>query len=112
LNYEEERIQRNCVTYFNLKYRNLVGLLCCNLNNSKDKKTGGRNKALGVVAGRSDLVFYYKQRAYHIEVKQQGKKQSKVQVAWQKTIEYQGFQYFLIYSIDDFIKLIEEIVDV
>ncbi len=110
MNYDEERIQKSCVTYFNLKYPKLKGLLCSNLNNSKDKKTGGRNKGLGVVAGRSDLVLYVYGGAYHIEVKTPKGRQSDAQKDWQKLVEENGYGYYIIRSLDEFMKLITEIL--
>ena len=110
MNYEEERIQQSMVLYFNVQYPKMRGLLCSNLNNSKDKKTGGRNKANGVVAGRSDLVLYHRQTAYHIEVKTEKGTQSKAQKAWQKVIENAGYHYYIVRSLDDFIELMNELI--
>lgn len=110
MKYVEEQIQKGCVTWFNLQYPELFGCLCSNLNNSKDAKTGARNKALGVVAGRSDLVFYFKSKAYHIEVKQPKSYQNKAQKEWQKIIELQGFSYYLVYSFEDFKEIIKNIL--
>ena len=108
--FKEETLQKNCVSWFNLQYPKLKGLLCSNLNNSKDARTGARNKALGVVAGRSDLVLYYDKTAYHIEVKIPKGRQNEKQKDWQQIIESQEFNYYIIYSFDEFKQLIESII--
>jgi hypothetical protein len=110
MNYEEERIQRSMVTYFNLKYPKLRGLLCSNLNNSKDKKTGGRNKALGIIPGRSDLVLYAHKTAYHIEVKTLKGRQTQRQKDWQELVELNGYDYYLVRSLDEFMDLMNKIL--
>lgn len=106
----EQQIQQSIVRYFEYQYPQLKGCLCANLNNSKNKATGGINKSMGVVAGRSDLVLYYDGKAHHIEVKTPKGKQSEAQKEWEKIIENQGFAYYIVYSLDDFIFLISFIV--
>ena len=102
----EQEIQQAIVKYFEYQYPSLKGCLCANLNNSKDARTGGINKSMGVVAGRSDLVLYYNGRAFHIEVKAPKGRQSEAQKEWQKIMEHQGFGYSIVYSLDDFIELL------
>lgn len=101
----EQLIQQSIIKWFNYQHPEYKGLLCANLNNSKDARTGGINKSMGVVAGRSDLVFYFKGEAIHIEVKAPGQKQSKIQKEWQRVIEKAGFRYEIVYSLEDFVKL-------
>jgi hypothetical protein len=105
----EQEIQQAIVKYFEYQYPSLKGCLCANLNNSKDARTGGINKSMGVVAGRSDLVLYWESQAFFIEVKVPKGKQSQVQKEWQNKMKESGFNYFIVYSIDDFIELIEYI---
>lgn len=100
----EQEIQQAIVKYFDYQYPKLKGCLCANLNNSKDARTGGINKSMGVVAGRSDLVLYLKGIAYHIEVKAPKGRQSEAQKEWQNIIEKQGFSYYIMHSLDDFIS--------
>lgn len=105
----EQIIQQSIVRYFAYQYPKLKGCLCSNLNNSKDARIGGINKSMGVISGRSDLVLYYNKVATHIEVKSPKGRQSLPQKEWQKTIENQGFEYHIVYSLDDFIELMEKI---
>ena len=78
------------------------GLLCYNLNNSANKIDGNRNKALGLIKGRSDMVYYYQSSAYMIELKNAKGKQSKEQILWQELLESQGFTYVVIRSLEEF----------
>lgn len=111
VNRPEQAIQQAIVKYFAYQYPKLKGLLCANLNNSKDKVTGGINKSMGVVSGRSDMVLYYNNTAYHIEIKEPKGKQSTIQKEWQKTIEDHGFCYYICYSLNDFILLMKAVVN-
>lgn len=105
----EAFLQSQCYQWFHNSYPNLRGLLCCNLNNSKNKIDGNRNKAMGVQPGRADFTFYYKGSAYFIELKLPGEKQSTHQIEWQNKLWIQGFDYFLIYSFDEFKETIIKI---
>ena len=102
----EDYIQVECFTWFHNKYPSLRGLLCYNLNNSKNKIDGSRNRAMGIIKGRSDLVLYYQAKAYHIEMKTPTGEQSPEQIAWQKKVEAQGFSYFIVRSLHEFQNII------
>jgi sulfur relay (sulfurtransferase) complex TusBCD TusD component (DsrE family) len=82
------------------------GLLCYNLNNSRNKIDGARNKAKGLIAGRSDLVLYYQGKAYMIEIKTPDGSQQPAQKEWQQLITAQGFQYHICRSLSEFQSLI------
>ena len=106
----EQQLQQDIVRYFAYQYPTLKGLLCSNLNNSKDARTGGINKSLGVIPGRSDLVFYFKGKAYHIEVKALKGKQSEAQKEWEYKMVEQGFDYDVVRSLDEFLHLMKIII--
>jgi len=106
----EERIQTKCYVFFHNSYPLLRGLLCCNLNNSRNKIDGARNKAMGIQKGRSDLVLYWQSKAYHIEMKTPTGEQSPDQITWQKLIESQGFKYYICRSLPEFQELIKNII--
>jgi len=106
----EERIQTACYVFFHNAFPEYRGLLCCNLNNSKNKIDGARNKAMGIQKGRSDLVLYWQAKAYHIEMKTPTGEQSPEQIAWQKKVESQGFSYYIVRSLPEFQELIENII--
>lgn len=98
----EDRIQQEIVQWFNNTYPQLRGLLCYNLNNSKNAIDGNRNKMKGLIAGRSDLVLYYKTQAFMIELKTDTGRQKNEQKAWQKLIESHGFKYLIIRDLSEF----------
>ena len=87
----EERIQTFCYMWFHNTFPEYRGLLCCNLNNSKNKIDGARNKGMGLQKGRSDLVLYWQAKAHHIEMKTPTGEQSLEQIEWQRKVEAQCF---------------------
>ena len=106
----EERLQSECFVWFWNTFPALRGLLSYNLNNSKNRIDGSRNRALGLTKGRSDMEFNYNKKTYFIEFKTPTGRQSTAQKKWQKTVESQGFEYYLVRSFDEFKKLITKIL--
>jgi len=107
----ESVLQAKCYIWFHNNHPELRGCLCYNLNNSRNAIDGNRNKAMGLQAGRSDMVLYYNGMAYMIEFKIPGENQKQAQVKWQKLITSQGFDYHLIDSFEDFQELIRSIIN-
>lgn len=105
----EDRIQAECFTWFHNTYPELRGLLCYNLNNSANKIQGNKNKAMGLQPGRADFTFYYKGSAYFIEMKTPKGRQQEIQKKWMIQVLSHKFPYYLIRSLEDFQKLIQEI---
>lgn len=105
--YTESQLQSECFKWAWNELPKTRGLLCYNLNNSKNRIDGSRNKALGLIAGRSDMVFYWRGQAVMIEFKDPSKgRQSKKQKEWQKLIESHGFEYQIVKDIHTFKKII------
>ena len=102
----EDKIQSDCYVWFHNTYPNLRGLLCYNLNNSKNRIDGARNKAKGLIAGRSDMVLYYNSNAFMIEFKTSDGSQSAGQKEWEALVKSQGFQYHIVRSLEEFKSLI------
>ena len=98
----EVKIQSQIFQWHWNHYPKERGLLCYNLNNSANKIDGNRNKALGLIKGRADMVYYYNSSAIMIELKNAKGKQSKDQILWQELLESQGFTYIVIRSIEVF----------
>ena len=103
----EVKIQSQIFQWHWNNYPDERGLLCYNLNNSANKIDGNRNKALGLIKGRADMVYYYNGSAIMIELKNAKGKQSKDQIEWQKLLESQGFKYVVIRSLEEFRELKE-----
>lgn len=108
--FSEDAIHVNCYTWFHNSYPELRGLLCYNLNNSRNNVDGARNKAKGLQPGRSDLVLYWQGRAIMIEFKTQTGTQEPAQVKWEALIRKHGFEYHLIRSLEEFQHLIRGIL--
>lgn len=106
----ESRIQQEIVIHFNNTYPNLRGCLCYNNNNSVGGYRGKVNKFLGIIKGRSDMVLYYQSKAFMIELKTEEGRQRKDQAEWEATMKIQGFEYYVIRSLEEFINLIEVII--
>lgn len=106
----EDRIQEDLVQYLWNNYPETRGLFCYNLNNSKNKIDGYRNKLKGLIDGRSDMVLYWKSKAYFFELKTKIGRQSEAQKNWQKIVESHGFEYYIIRSLDEFKMIIERIL--
>lgn len=89
-------------------YPNERGLLCYNLNNSANKIQGNQNKALGLIKGRSDMVYYKKGKAIMLEFKTETGTQSKEQKQWEQRIKAEGFEYRVIRTFYEFVNIINE----
>ena len=103
----EVKLQSMCFIYHWNNYPNERGLLCYNLNNSANKIQGNINKSLGLIKGRSDMVYYKKGKAIMLEFKTENGNQSKEQKEWENRIKEEGFDYIIIrtfYEFTDFLK--------
>jgi hypothetical protein len=96
--------------WFHATYPDLRGLLCYNLNNSKNKIRAMMDKGMGLQPGRSDLVLYYKGIAYMLEVKTEKGTQQPNQKVWESKIIKAGFSYQIFRSKDEFISIILAII--
>lgn len=103
----EHRIQQECFEWHWNNYPHQRGLLCYNNNNSTSLVDGAKNKRLGIIPGRSDMVYYLRREAFMIEIKTDDGYQSRDQKAWQELIQANGFTYFIVRSLADFMFTIE-----
>lgn len=106
----EDRLQSDCYLWWHHEYPQYRGLLCYNLNNSRNRIRAAMDKAMGLQKGRSDMVLYWNGSAYHIELKTETGSQMPDQKKWQSTISNAGFQYVIIRSKDEFINYINGII--
>jgi len=63
---------------------------------------------IGVLAGVSDLIFSFRGTMYFCEVKDATGKQSPSQVKFERHINQAGFEYFLVRSLDEFKKWLDQ----
>lgn len=110
--FSEEKIQSDFYIAFHNKYPKYRGLLCYNLNNSKNRIDGARNKALGLQPGRSDMEFYWRGKTYFMEFKNDIGRQSSGQKEWQLLIESQGFYYGIFKSSECALDFIDKIISI
>lgn len=125
-NFEESRLQQQCVAWFRAQYPQYAMLLTHPINEgSRDTRVSGAiHKAEGTVAGVADLLFFLpsvflvmledgKQvmKMYHglcLELKTEKGKQSQEQKDFQKMIEAAGYKYAIIRSFEDFKEWISD----
>ena len=107
---EEDILQIACYTYFHNNYPLLRGLLNYNLNNSANAKQGAQNKRMGLQPSRPDLVFYYKSKAHHAELKIPGQNPRPNQTKFHKLLSQHGFQTEIIRTLAEFKSWVHGIV--
>lgn len=76
----------------------------------RDVREGKKFKLTGLVPGVADTIFCYKGTATFIELKTETGTQSQRQKDFQKAIEAQGFEYYLIRSLQEFKELIFRLI--
>lgn len=107
----EDALQQKCYVWFWNNYPHLRGLLFAVPNGGKrDGKTGKLLNLTGLVKGVSDLIFLYRTQTYLIELKVEERKQTKEQIVWQDLVEHHGFVYFVVRSLTDFKRLMNQLI--
>lgn len=107
----EAQIQSKCVIRMNNEFPETRGCFFAVTNNSEHAVRGLQRKALGMVAGVADTLFFWKGKLYCFEFKTEIGRQSDAQKKWQNTIENQGAIYYLVRSEDDFFSKIFKILN-
>lgn len=109
---EEHRIQCECIRAFRYKYPKLRHNLFAIPNGARrDKITGAKLKAEGVLAGVSDLIFLKSNRFYGallIEMKTPKGRQQETQKDWERKITADGYKYVVCRSVGEFMDEIED----
>lgn len=67
-------------------------------------------KATGTLAGASDLILVMDKEVIFVEIKAEKGRQSESQKDFQKRVEDLGFDYWLVYSFEDFQNKIKNII--
>lgn len=107
----EDRIQQECVIWFRNNHLEIRNLLFSVPNGGyRNPREAKKMKDTGTVSGVSDLILMYDGKTTLIEMKTPKGRQSSTQIAWQKDVEKQGFQYFVCYGLEDFKKVINSII--
>lgn len=106
----EHRIQSDCFVYFHNTYPQYRKRLAYNHANARNPIEGNKNKALGLIKGRSDFSFYFNKTAYFLECKTETGKQSPDQKEWQSIMEGDGYEYHIFTSLEEFKIIINKII--
>jgi hypothetical protein len=105
----EGRIQQEIVTWFTnkhgLKHHDPKCLIFSVPNEGKNAKEQMYKKMLGMKSGVSDLILVMPSRVVFVECKDDTGKQSENQKEFESDVKALGFEYWLVRSLDDFIKL-------
>lgn len=108
----EHQTQCACVRWFRYQYPNLAMLLFAVPNGgARDRVTGAKLKAEGVVAGVADLFLSVARGGFHgmyIEMKTVNGRQSESQKAFQRSVEAEGYIYKVARSSYGFMREVEE----
>ncbi len=103
----EFKLQSQCFLHHWNNYPKERGLLFTVNNNASDSYQGAVMKAMGVVAGVSDMVYLHPAGAMLLEFKTPKGRQNDRQVWWQGQVEKAGYRYIIIRSFDDFTALLD-----
>ena len=99
----ESDIQAQIVEY--LKYKNIMFFSVPNEGVNSIKRMM-KLKKMGLRSGVSDLVILMKNKIVFLEVKQKGEKQTNNQVLFEKDVIDLGFEYHVVYDVEDVERLI------
>lgn len=102
----EDKLQATITQYFWNTYPERRGLLFHVNQKAKNAIEGARMKAMGVVAGVSDLVLIKTGAVLFIELKTDTGTQSAPQKEFERKVTAAGHTYVIVKSLDDFIKLL------
>lgn len=106
MNKKEEILQAECTQWHWNTFPMERQMLFCVNNNSTNKIKGNKKKAVGVVAGISDLVFIGDGEVIFIELKTDEGLQSKEQIEFQTKVKHRLHRYVVIRSFDEFATFI------
>ena len=106
----ESQIQSECVTWLWNEHPETRGLFFAVNNNSEHAVRALQRRSVGLIPGVSDTIFIWKHKAYFIEFKTPIGTQSKSQKVWENKVTGEGFDYYIVRSLEEFKILINKIV--
>jgi hypothetical protein len=65
-------------------------------------------KGMGVVAGVADMLYLSPTGLIALEFKTETGRQNVAQKIWQETIEAAGYKYYIVRSLNEFLKAINK----
>lgn len=102
----EHQLQQKIVKYWNENYPKHRKCLFHVEQSAKNGIQGALQKALGVVAGVSDLILVLKGKVLFIELKTDIGKQSPTQIEFERQITELGHEYHVVRSFEQFLSLL------
>jgi len=106
----EAQLQAKCIQYAWNQHPETRGLIYANYNNPKNAGHGAHLKAIGLIPGVADITILWQGKAYFVELKAEGGRQSKAQIEWQDLVNANGFEYNLINTFETWQKLLRRIL--
>jgi hypothetical protein len=105
-----DQLQAKCFQHHWNHYPNERGMLFAVRNNAVNKIRGNQDKAIGVVAGVSDLIYISRDGCViGIEFKVGADSQKAAQRDFQTRLEERGGRYEIVSSFEQFQALVEEV---
>jgi p-aminobenzoyl-glutamate transporter AbgT len=99
----ESRIQSDCFTWHWNTFPHERGQLFMVYNTPKNAAHGSILKAMGMLAGASDLIYLASSgKIYFLECKKPGGIQSDAQQTFERNVRTLGHYYLLFYSLEQF----------
>ncbi|RPH85505.1 MAG: VRR-NUC domain-containing protein [Chroococcales cyanobacterium metabat2.561] len=107
----EDALQQKCFVWYNNTYPQYRGLLFHVPNGgARNGREAKKFSMLGVVAGVSDFIFLWRGKTHLIELKADKGRQSDDQINWMSLVTTNGFQYYIIRSLEMFKQIITYIM--
>ena len=103
----EHQTQTDCVNWFRYIYDDAIIFAVPN-GGRRDRVTGAKLKAEGVLAGIADLIILSSVGTIFIEMKTKTGSQATSQKGFQKKVEALGYHYYVCRSFDDFQSVVEK----
>jgi len=111
----ERQIQIQCVSWFKMRYPEAAGVFMAIPNGSARNPWTAKNlKDEGVLSGAPDLLLLVPRHGYAglcIEMKKPGGRVSDSQKAFKTAVERFKYKYSIIYSVDEFKRLITDYLE-
>lgn len=102
----EFKLQSAAVKLFRLKYPQYI---IFSTNNEACYKSKQYFTSLGLLKGVSDTIIITPKKTIFVEFKAGHNRQSVEQIEFMNKVESMGYDYHLVYDIDTFIEIINEL---
>ena len=107
----EDRLQQECYLWYHNTHREYRGLLFHVPNGgSRNAREAAKFQTMGLFPGISDFIFLWGGRAFMIELKNEKGSQQPNQKKWENTVVDNGFEYYIVRSLEAFQVLIGKIM--